>query len=215
MSAATVPLIRRGVDRLPTTCSVCEGGLVASEPPRASSAYGTIRCVGCRAVVAYTMPPPIGPGARPGCDDRCRRGFHNPEAHETYGRLQGAAERRALRSGCVVCGPLVVDYDQAAVFADGVRVPLTGIEWGLMSRLAASVGRVVPKRDLVFDVWGYGASVDAEAWGLAEYRALVGQDAHLLRTNMARLRPKLGAAKDLLRTVPFVGYVLDASPMED
>jgi DNA-binding winged helix-turn-helix (wHTH) protein len=231
MKAATVPMMRSGIDRLPTACTACGSHLLTSEPPIGKARFGTIECVACGRVLAYTLPPPrrfSAPPPRPtpaspasgdvpsadtawrlvGCDDRCTRARHDPLAHEAYGRLLGAADRRAARRGQAVCGPLAVDYDHQAVLVDGASIGATPVEFALLARLTQSAGRVVANGDLIFDVWGFaydgtGAALDAQALGL--------QNAHLLRVHMARLRPKLGSARHLLRTIPAVGYVLDAA----
>ena len=73
------------------------------------------------------------------------------------------------------CGNLEIDLAANTVRLSGKELFLTGIEYKLLSYLAANAGRVITPDQLLTQVWG------------EEY---IG-DNHLLQANMTRLRSKL------------------------
>ena len=72
------------------------------------------------------------------------------------------------------------------------RCELSEVEAGVLRTLAARVGAVVSKEELLTAVW----SIDA--------------DPHLTEVAISRLRRRLGTWGKIIRTVPRRGYVLDA-----
>ena len=87
-------------------------------------------------------------------------------------------------------GPVQIDVDAHRCSIDGVEVELTRIEFRLLVTLAARLGRVQPREQLLADVWGMGSEVETRT----------------LDTHVKRLREKLGPARDLLETVRGIGY---------
>lgn len=87
-------------------------------------------------------------------------------------------------------GTLVVDKAGYKVFVEGTLCELTPIEFQLLVTLIERVGRVQTREDLLDAVWGYGHMGNGRM-----------VDAHI-----RRMRAKLGAAQDLIRTVRGVGY---------
>jgi two-component system phosphate regulon response regulator PhoB len=90
-------------------------------------------------------------------------------------------------------GPLVIDSQRHLVQVDGEEIFLTGTEFKLLLTLAERRGRLQSRDVLLTDVWGYN---------------YVG-DTRTVDTHITRLRGKLGAAGDMIRTVRGFGYKLE------
>ncbi|MDP8970057.1 MAG: winged helix-turn-helix domain-containing protein [Actinomycetota bacterium] len=96
----------------------------------------------------------------------------------------------------LVAGELGVEEDelldgaQRQVVIDGERIPLTRLEFGVLSLLVAHEGRVVHRRELLERVWG------------TDYEGGSNVVAAVVRT----LRRKLGAHASMVATVRGLGY---------
>jgi two-component system KDP operon response regulator KdpE len=123
---------------------------------------------------------------------------------ELMARVRSAL-RRVEQTGApqesnVAAGPLTIDAAGRRVILNGRDIPLTKIEFALLSLLARNAGRVLTHKGILDAVWG-GAYGDQK-----EY----------LWAYISRLRAKLEADPEnptLLLTVPGVGYRL-AVPAE-
>ena len=96
-------------------------------------------------------------------------------------------------------GDLLLDLAGHRVFRAGVEMGLTPLEYRLLSRLAASPGRVFTREQLLEQVWGY------DYYG----------DDHVVDVHVAALRKKLEsdpAHPRWIRTVRGAGYRFDADP---
>jgi DNA-binding response OmpR family regulator len=95
----------------------------------------------------------------------------------------------------VTIGNLYIDYEQHLVKRDAEEIPLTPIEYRILSFLAQHVGRVVTQDILLEHVWG------------TEY---IGES-HMLQVNVNRLRrkiePDISKPRYILTKVG-VGYML-------
>lgn len=86
---------------------------------------------------------------------------------------------------------LVVDEGKRSVTRAGIEVTLTATEFQMLAVLVRNRTRLVPKGQLLHQVWGYEA------------------DDHLVEVHMSSLRRKLEAhGPRLIQTVRGVGYVL-------
>lgn len=85
---------------------------------------------------------------------------------------------------------LAIDFNDFRVVCNGVSVKLTNKEFNLLSVLAKSAGRVVTRKHLLDQVWGY------TYYG----------DVRTLDVHIRRLRQKLGLCGDCIETVVGVGY---------
>lgn len=99
---------------------------------------------------------------------------------ELLARLRGAMRRHARRQrGAaetrVATGVLVVDLEARVVQKRGQVIPLTRIEYRLLSALATRLGETVTHRELLTETWGH------------QYA----DDTHYLRLYVAYLRAKL------------------------
>jgi two-component system KDP operon response regulator KdpE len=140
-------------------------------------------------------------GLELGADDYIVKPF-NPE--EVAARVRAVLRRASgLPPGgrrLLSAGGLEIDLERRLVTRQGKLVPLTRTEWQLLQHLAAHAGKVLTNRELLSKVWG------------PEY----GDDVQYLRVWVARLRRKLGdsaARQAIIKTMPGIGYMLEASPM--
>lgn len=85
---------------------------------------------------------------------------------------------------------LTIDFSDIRVLCDGQKIKLTNKEFGLLSALAKSAGRVITRQNLLDNVWGYSYYGDART----------------LDVHIRRLRQKLGECGDCIETVVGVGY---------
>ena len=128
-------------------------------------------------------------GFRMGADDYIVKPF-DPE--ELSWRVR-AVLRRAGHAVAQIweCGDLVVDEGTQSVTRAGVPVCLTATEFKMLGVLIRNRTRVVPKGQLLGQVWGYGA------------------DDHLIEVHMSSLRAKLEAhGPRIIRTIRSSGYIL-------
>ncbi|HKZ78492.1 MAG TPA: response regulator transcription factor [Pyrinomonadaceae bacterium] len=85
---------------------------------------------------------------------------------------------------------LAIDFADIRVICNGQKIKLTNKEFGLLSVLAKSAGRVITRQHLLDNVWGYSYYGDART----------------LDVHIRRLRQKLGNCGDCIETVVGVGY---------
>lgn len=110
-------------------------------------------------------------------------------------RTQGAKET-AQEQLCF--GLLRVDLEGHNVWVDQKQIPLTALEFKLLTTLLTRKGRVQSRRQLLSDVWGIQADVATRT----------------VDTHVKRLRQKLGAAGDYVQTLRGVGYRFSTTPDE-
>jgi len=140
-------------------------------------------------VTAADSAQDIHDGFRMGADDYILKPF-DPE--ELSWRVRAVLRR----SGHAVaqrleCGDLVVDEGTKLVTRGGVRVPLTATEFTILGVLIRNRTRVVPKDQILGQVWGYDA------------------DDHLVEVHVSSLRRKLEAhGPRMIQTIRGTGYVL-------
>ncbi len=91
-------------------------------------------------------------------------------------------------------GDIVLDEATHQVLAADVPLHLSPTEFKLLRHFMANAGRVLTQEEILEGVWGYDADVGGD----------------LVKLNVSRLRRKLGAdgkARDVIQTVPGVGYL--------
>ena len=128
-----------------------------------------------------------------GADDYLTKPFG---VGELLARMRTAlrhANRTDSESAVTTIGDLKVDLAARLVSRGGVRVPLTPLEYKLLTTLMKHAGRVLTHRFLLREVWGPHAS----------------QENHYLRVFVAGLRRKLDddpAQSRYIQTEQGVGY---------
>lgn len=126
--------------------------------------------------------------------------IHHAGSHENYG-YQRALQETTNTVADVRTGPLLVRFDELQAYVGGEPVKLTVVEFRILTALALRLGKTTSHDGIIRAVWG-----DSYC-GLRR-----GENSHLLRVNIARMRAKLGAARPLLETRPSIGYLLRAEP---
>ncbi|MEA2685875.1 MAG: two-component system, OmpR family, response regulator, partial [Actinomycetota bacterium] len=137
----------------------------------------------------------IRTGFRIGADDYITKPYDNEE-------LSWRVQAVLRRSGQAVarvweCGDLVVDEAARTVTVAGTIVEVTATEFKMLVVLTRNRSRVVPKGQLLGQVWGYDTDDSHDA------------DDHLVEVHMSSLRRKLEAhGPRLIQTVRGAGYVM-------
>jgi len=142
-------------------------------------------------VTAAVSAKDIHRGFRVGADDYITKPF---DAEELSWRVR-AVLRRSGRAVAQVweCGDLMLDEDTQSVTRAGTPVALTSTEFKMLGVLVRNRSRVVPKGQLLAQVWGYDA------------------DNHLVEVHMCSLRRKLEAlGSRIIHTIRGTGYILRA-----
>jgi DNA-binding response OmpR family regulator len=140
-------------------------------------------------VTAADSAEDIHSGFRMGADDYIVKPF-DPE--ELSWRVRAVLRRTGHAVAQVwECGDLIVDEGTQLVTRAGIPVALTATEFRMLALLIRNRKRVVPKGQLLAQIWGYEA------------------DDHLLEVHMSSLRRKLEAAGPrMIQTIRGAGYVL-------
>jgi len=134
-------------------------------------------------------------GLRSGADDYVVKPF---AIDELTARMEAVLRRTAghVVAPVIVAGPVRIDLARRVVEVDGVEVTLRRKEFDLLAALARRDGAVVPRADLLDDVWGLPPDDPGREAGL-----------HSLEVHVAALRSKLDAPGAVV-TVRGVGYRL-------
>jgi DNA-binding winged helix-turn-helix (wHTH) protein len=130
---------------------------------------------------------PVGSGGRD--VDVVRLALQDPAALAK--RRQSVASEPAEPKGGVV-----IDISRKRVQLDGETAPLTYKEFELLQFLVLREGRTIDRSEIISTLWVEGADEDAP-------------NERTIDVHVRRLRSKLGAYEDIVRTVRGAGYRFD------
>lgn len=130
---------------------------------------------------------PIGAGGRD--VDVVRLALQDPAALARH-RQATATERPEPRGG------VVIDISRKRVLLDGDTAPLTYKEFELLQFLVLREGRTIDRAEIISTLWG--ETDDDET-----------PNERTIDVHVRRLRSKLGAYEDIVRTVRGAGYRFD------
>jgi len=132
-------------------------------------------------------------GLEVGADDYVTKPF---SVRELLLRIRIALRRINLEEPddrLFVMGPVAIDTSRCQVTVSGAEVILTTTEYKLLCALAESRGRVLTRDHLLRQVWGHHT----------------GTDTRTVDSHITRVRTKLGACGDYIKTVRGFGYKME------
>ncbi|MSN25966.1 MAG: response regulator [Geobacter sp.] len=132
-------------------------------------------------------------GFEVGADDYIVKPFSMREVLLRVKSVMRRFEHSAPPPELLKIGDIVIDQQRHRVVSAGNEIELTSTEFKLLMYLAEKKGRVHSREKLLQDVWSY-------------YN--VG-DTRTVDTHVTRLRGKLGAPGDIIKTVRGFGYKLE------
>ena len=164
-------------------------GMRGEDVCRELKAYGSTAAVPVIMLTAKAQTEERVAGLELGADDYVAKPF---SPRELVLRIQAVLRRMrsSAPSDALVIGPFELDRINFEVRLDGTKLDLTGIEFKLIAALMDKRGSIVPRADLLRDVWGYRGTIDSRT----------------VDTHMRRLRIKLGPHADCVETVRGEGY---------
>jgi len=130
-------------------------------------------------------------GLELGADDYVTKPFSPREVVTRIKTVLRRVNGPAAPEQTYVAGAVELDPARRTVYAAGRPVTLTATEFDLLAYLMRRPGRVMPREQLLAELWGYPAGTTRTV------------DVHI-----AQLRAKLGASSPI-RTVRGVGYAVD------
>ena len=134
-------------------------------------------------------------GFEMGADDYVVKPF---STRELILRVRAVLRRNAepAQTGTTLAiGAISIDTERHLVSVAGEEVLLTSTEYKLLMNLAERLGRVQSRELLLQNVWGYNYFGDTRT----------------VDTHLTRLRTKLGAAGEMIKTVRGFGYKMEES----
>lgn len=132
-------------------------------------------------------------GFEMGADDYVVKPFSTRELMLRVRAVLRRNSEQAPKSSNIALGELLIDTERHLVTVSGEEVALTSTEYKLLMHLAERLGRVQSRELLLQNVWGYNYLGDTRT----------------VDTHLTRLRTKLGAAGDMIKTVRGFGYKME------
>jgi len=132
-------------------------------------------------------------GFEVGADDYVVKPFSTRELMLRVRAVLRRGGEQAPKASNIVLGELEIDTERHLVRVSGEEVQLTSTEYKLLMNLAERIGRVQSRELLLQNVWGYNYFGDTRT----------------VDTHLTRLRTKLGAAGEMIKTVRGFGYKME------
>jgi two-component system phosphate regulon response regulator PhoB len=131
-----------------------------------------------------------------GADDYVSKPFSVRELALRVKAILRRTDRPETVGGEVRFGRLRLDTAGHQAWVDGEEIPLTALEFRLLSTLLLRRGRVQSRETLLNDVWGHDPGLPTRT----------------VDTHIQRLRKKIGAASAYIETLRGTGYRFRTSP---
>ncbi|MCH9687738.1 MAG: response regulator transcription factor [Deltaproteobacteria bacterium] len=135
-------------------------------------------------------------GFEMGADDYVSKPFSLRELVLRVRAILRRMERTENPEADVGFGRLRINPSGHQVWVDGSEVPLTALEFRLLSTLLIRRGRVLSRETLLHDVWGHDPGLPTRT----------------VDTHIQRLRKKIGSASLYIETLRGVGYRFRSTP---
>jgi two-component system, OmpR family, response regulator len=172
--------------------------LIHANPPETDVVCEAIRSMGIESNIVATFvrrnPAITASTLESGADDV----FTWPvPLSELIARMAAWARRaRGTRLGPLRIGDIAIDEPRCSAFVQGRAVALRKTELRLLTYLMRNPERVLSPEEIVANVLGTHHAPDSS----------------LVRVHIAHLREKLGSARERIRTIRGLGYLLTAAP---
>lgn len=147
------------------------------------------------------------------------RVYHDVVAHDAYAqRLALALNGIIVRAGMVAervrtgpdivkTGVLLVNRTTTRTYVDGAEVGLSKAEYALLDALCMRPGQLMPRTEIAEWVW------PSRRTRVKKLSPRIADPEHVISVLLSRLRSKLGAAGDLIESLPGRGLVLNLKPV--
>ena len=132
-------------------------------------------------------------GFEVGADDYIVKPFSMREIILRIKAVLRRHEQEPASSHLLVSGPISIDTQRHSVISGGNEIDLTSTEYKLLMYLVERPGRVISRELLLQNVWSYNSMADTRT----------------VDTHITRLRSKLGAPGNLIKTVRGFGYKIE------